>query len=75
MVARHAGHIGLNGTAIATRLVDKETGSEYNERLEAFRRHLVAGDLSVAVAMTDPKGRRDRRPRTTSTPRLSASRK
>lgn len=60
--AKEGGSDALNATAVATRLVDKETGSNYFERLEEFRRHLVAGDLSVAVAMTDGKGHRGLRP-------------
>jgi 4-hydroxybutyryl-CoA dehydratase/vinylacetyl-CoA-Delta-isomerase len=68
--AKEGGSDALNGTAVASRLVDKETGSDYFERLEAFRLQLVAGDLSVAVAMTDPKGRRDRRPHAQEDPDL-----
>ncbi len=42
--------------------MDREMGTHYLERVQAFHRHCRAGDLAVAVAQTDVKGDRGKGP-------------
>ena len=61
-LAKDAGSDGLNALSIIAPKIDRDKGTEYASRVEAFRRYLQRRDLSVALAMTDPKGDRTRRP-------------
>ena len=60
--AKEGGTDGLNATAILAARVDAERGTRYAERVAAYRRFLQDRDLSIAIAMTDVKGDRSRRP-------------
>ena len=60
--AKEGGSDAMNATLIATKRVDQKYGTDYHQRALEFRRHLCRGDLSVAIAMTDVKGDRSRRP-------------
>lgn len=60
--AKEGGTDALNAAAILSKKVDKQFGTGYHERVENFRRYLADRDLSVAIAMTDPKGERSLRP-------------
>ena len=60
--AKEGGADALNATLVATRHVDEQYGTEYHKRVLEFRRHLYQGDLSVAIAMSDVKGDRSKRP-------------
>ena len=42
--------------------MDDALGTEYLERVKAFHRHCARNDLAVAVAQTDSKGDRSKRP-------------
>jgi 4-hydroxybutyryl-CoA dehydratase/vinylacetyl-CoA-Delta-isomerase len=61
-LAKDAGSDGLNALSVVAPKIDRDKGTEYASRVEAFRRYLQQRDLSVALAMTDPKGDRTRRP-------------
>lgn len=60
--AKDGGSDALNAASVASAHLDKELGTGYHVRVEAFRRFLQDGDLSLAVAMTDVKGDRSLRP-------------
>lgn len=59
---RSPGLDAMNALAIATRRLDREGGTEYRRRLEAFQREVHENDWAVSGAMTDPRGDRARRP-------------
>jgi len=61
-LAKDAGSDGLNALSVVVPQVDRDKGTDYANRVEAFRRHLQQNDLSLALAMTDPKGNRALRP-------------
>lgn len=46
----------------ATHRVDQERGSDYHQRFVAYMQDSQERDLSCAVAMTDGKGERSKRP-------------
>jgi len=52
----------VGALAEITHLADAEHGTEYAPRLAAFVERGADDDLTCAVAMTDPKGDRSRRP-------------
>jgi 4-hydroxybutyryl-CoA dehydratase / vinylacetyl-CoA-Delta-isomerase len=45
-----------------TRVIDAETGSDYQARVRAYLEHVYANDLTLGIAMTDAKGDRSLRP-------------
>ena len=45
-----------------TRVIDEETGSDYQSRVRAYLDHVYANDLTLGIAMTDAKGDRSLRP-------------
>ncbi len=47
--------------AATTFEMDRDLGTSYNDRLNGFLRHVQEEDLTVAGAMTEPRGRRDQR--------------
>lgn len=59
---RSPGLDALNTLAIVTRRVDRERGTEYRARLDAFLREVHEHDWAVSGAMTDPRGDRSRSP-------------
>lgn len=60
--AKEGGSDALNAARVASKHVDQKYGTEYNQRVEEFARHLQRGDLSLAIGMTDVKGDRSLRP-------------
>ncbi|MBN1614572.1 MAG: hypothetical protein JW950_08925 [Deltaproteobacteria bacterium] len=60
--AKFTGIDGLNSITAVTRRMDKEIGTSYAPRVEAFRQEMKANDSAVAVAVTDVKGDRSLRP-------------
>jgi 4-hydroxybutyryl-CoA dehydratase/vinylacetyl-CoA-Delta-isomerase len=59
---RYLMHDAVGALAEITHLADAEHGTEYAPRLAAFVERGADDDLTCAVAMTDPKGDRSRRP-------------
>lgn len=59
---RSPGLDALNALAIVTRRLDREEGTAYRRRLDAFQRELHESDWAVSGAMTDPRGDRSKRP-------------
>lgn len=53
---------GLCALTVVSRKVDKKYGTDYSERVEAYRKYWQKNDLAVALAMTDVKGDRSLRP-------------
>jgi len=60
--AKFVGKDGLNALTVVTRQVDRKYGTNYAERLEAYRRYLQRTDSAIALSMTDVKGDRGLRP-------------
>lgn len=52
----------LNALTVVTPRVDKEFGTNYAERVKAYRKHLQKYDLTAAGAVMDVKGDRSLRP-------------
>jgi 4-hydroxybutyryl-CoA dehydratase/vinylacetyl-CoA-Delta-isomerase len=53
---------GLNAITSVSRRMDRELGTSYGPRVEAYRQHLKKIDAAVAVAVTDVKGDRSLHP-------------
>jgi len=53
---------GLNALTVVSQRIDKKYGTNYAERVEAYRKHLQKNDLSFAMGLTDVKGDRSLRP-------------
>lgn len=53
---------GLNALTVVSQRVDRKYGTDYAERVEAYRRHLQTNDSAFAMGMTDVKGDRSLRP-------------
>jgi 4-hydroxybutyryl-CoA dehydratase/vinylacetyl-CoA-Delta-isomerase len=60
--AKLVGNDVLSSLTIVSRRIDKKLGTNYSERVEAYRKHLMDNDLTVAGAMSDVKGDRSLRP-------------
>lgn len=60
--AKFTGIDALHALGLVCRRTDKEMGTAYTARLEAYRKHLQTSDLSAPVALTDVKGDRSLRP-------------
>jgi 4-hydroxybutyryl-CoA dehydratase/vinylacetyl-CoA-Delta-isomerase len=59
---RYVMHDALGGLAEVTHVADEANGTEYAARFAAYLDRVQREDLVCAVAMTDPKGSRRRRP-------------
>jgi 4-hydroxybutyryl-CoA dehydratase/vinylacetyl-CoA-Delta-isomerase len=59
---RSPGLDAINALAIVTRRIDREKGTRYRERFDAFLRQVHENDWAVSGAMTDPRGDRSKRP-------------
>jgi 4-hydroxybutyryl-CoA dehydratase/vinylacetyl-CoA-Delta-isomerase len=59
---RSPGLDALNTLAIVTRRVDRERGTGYRARFDAFLRAAQENDWALSGAMTDPRGDRSRGP-------------
>ena len=53
---------GLNAVTVVSQRIDKKYGTNYAERVEAYRKHLQKNDLAFAMGLTDVKGDRSLRP-------------
>ncbi len=60
--AKEIGGDGLNTMAVVAARMDKHAKTDYSSRVREFRRYCQDNDLSLAVAMTDVKGDRSKRP-------------
>ncbi len=60
--AKEIGGDGLNSLTVVAAEVDGQARTGYADRVKAFRQHCQDADLSLAVAMTDVKGDRSKRP-------------
>ena len=60
--AKFTGKDGLNALTVVTPRIDKQFGTNYAERVEAYRKYLQKNDPTVALGMTDVKGDRSLRP-------------
>jgi 4-hydroxybutyryl-CoA dehydratase/vinylacetyl-CoA-Delta-isomerase len=60
--AKFVGKDGLNAITVVTQRVDKKFGTDYSERVKAYRKYLQKNDSSLALGMTDVKGDRSLRP-------------
>jgi 4-hydroxybutyryl-CoA dehydratase/vinylacetyl-CoA-Delta-isomerase len=60
-IYRCVGCDAFNTLAATTFEMDRDMGTSYNTRLMHFLRHVQAEDLTVAGAMTEPRGRRDQK--------------
>jgi len=60
--AKFVGKDGLNAVTVVARRVDKQFGTNYADRVEAYRKYLQKTDASIALGMTDVKGDRSLRP-------------
>ena len=52
----------LEASRVVAERMDKQMGTNYIERVEAYRKYLQQGDLGITGAMTDVKGDRSLRP-------------
>ncbi|MDY0068103.1 MAG: 4-hydroxyphenylacetate 3-hydroxylase N-terminal domain-containing protein [Steroidobacteraceae bacterium] len=59
---RCMGNDGLNALAVVTKELDEEYGGEYHERFLSYARYFQKNDITSALAMTDVKGDRSKRP-------------
>ncbi len=69
-ISQAIGSDALSAAAIVARAVDRSNGTAYADRVEAYRQRVASGDLTVAVAQTDVKGHRARRPHEQADPDL-----
>jgi 4-hydroxybutyryl-CoA dehydratase/vinylacetyl-CoA-Delta-isomerase len=53
---------GLNALTVVSQRVDRKHGTNYAQRVEAYRKHLQKNDVAFAMGMTDVKGDRSLRP-------------
>lgn len=61
-ISQAIGSDALFALSIVSRKVDRKYGSDYSRRVERYYRDAAKGDLAIAVAQTDVKGDRSRRP-------------
>jgi 4-hydroxybutyryl-CoA dehydratase/vinylacetyl-CoA-Delta-isomerase len=59
---RSPGLDAINALAVVTHACDRDRGTEYHGRLNAFVERVQRDDLAVSGAMTDVRGDRSRRP-------------
>lgn len=60
--AKFTGKDGLNALTVVAPRIDKQFGTGYAQRVDAYRKYLLANDPTLALAMTDVKGDRSARP-------------
>ena len=60
--AKFTGIDALHAITATTAIMDKELGTNYASRVEAFRESCKKNDLAISVCMTDVKGDRTLRP-------------
>jgi 4-hydroxybutyryl-CoA dehydratase/vinylacetyl-CoA-Delta-isomerase len=53
---------GLNALTVVSQRVDKKCGTDYADKVEAYRKYLQKNDIAFAMGMTDVKGDRSLRP-------------
>jgi len=60
--AKFTGIDALHALTIGAKRIDKEIGTDYSSRVQAYREYLLENDLAIAACMTDVKGDRSLRP-------------
>ncbi len=60
--AKFTGIDALHALTVASKNIDRATGSHYSERVEEYRKYLIKNDPAIVACMTDVKGDRSRRP-------------
>jgi len=65
---RYLSHDALNAVFQATKRTDLNHGTDYHQRFLAYLHRVQDEDLTIAVAMTDAKGDRSKRPSAQSNP-------
>jgi 4-hydroxybutyryl-CoA dehydratase / vinylacetyl-CoA-Delta-isomerase len=61
-ISQAIGSDALSALSIVAQELDRSQGTRYAARVEAYRQHVASRDLTLAVAQTDAKGDRARRP-------------
>jgi aromatic ring hydroxylase len=61
-IIKAIGSDALSALTVISHHLDKAKSTDYSSRVAAFLDHCRAGDLSLAVAQTDVKGERSKRP-------------
>ena len=61
-ISQAIGSDALFSLLIVSRLVDKKYGTDYYNRVWKYYQQVVSNDLTIAVAQTDVKGHRKKRP-------------
>lgn len=59
---RYLTHDALGALAQTTKLIDMELQTDYHDRFQAYLAMVQQWDLTCAIALTDPKGDRSKRP-------------
>ena len=60
--SRFTGIDAIQALCAVTKIMDEDLGTDYNSRMEKYRRYFMENDLAIALAMTDVKGNRRLRP-------------
>lgn len=61
-ICKVIGSDALFALRIVTKALDRKKGTDYFQRVEAFHKKVLNGDLTTATAQTDVKGDRSKRP-------------
>jgi aromatic ring hydroxylase len=69
-IIKAVGTDALLGLMTVAAEIDEREGTRFAERVAAFRAHCARGDLAIALAATDAKGDRTRRPSAQADPDL-----
>lgn len=59
---RCMGNDGLNALCIVTKELDEKYNTDYHQRYQEYLRYFQKNDITSALAQTDPKGDRTKRP-------------
>lgn len=59
---RCMGNDGLNALYVVTKELDEKYGTNYHNRIKEFAAYFQKNDITSALAQTDPKGDRSKRP-------------
>lgn len=59
---RCMGNDGLNALCVVTKELDEKYNTDYHQKFQEYLRYFQANDITSALAQTDPKGDRTKRP-------------
>ena len=59
---RCMGNDGLNALYVVTKELDEEYGTDYHQKMQDFAAYFQKNDITSALAQTDVKGDRSKRP-------------